>query len=51
MTTIFALFQYTFNTFIKPKMKIVEFANSTDMDEMTYNELTHLDLSSLLSSP
>ena len=33
-----------------PKMKIVELANSIDLDEVAHNELPHLDLHCLPSS-
>ena len=33
-----------------PEMKIAEFANSVDLDEVTHNESPHLDLHCLPSS-
>ena len=39
--------QLTFNT---PRMKIAEFANSVDPDEVAHNEPPHLDLHCLPSS-
>ena len=33
-----------------PKLKTVEFPNSIDPDEVAHNELSHLQLHSLLSS-
>ena len=37
-------------TFQVPEMKIAEFANSVDLDEVVHNEPPHLDLHCLPSS-